>query len=171
MPPWIGLVVYEQASKEGVMNDTAVKPNDLCDGLNEKLKALGRRAATGFKAWQHNRDQAALESALARIIETANSHKEKGNPDGSAIYLELRNMAYSKIEQFCAKHNVDRLSIETQVPALSDLNSYCIAKKKTPQLAKLFAVLFGGVVALLLIGIASGLVSVGHHWVMQLLGR
>jgi hypothetical protein len=153
------------------MNIAVAKPDYLCDRLYEKLKKLGGQAADGFKAMQLKRDQAALESALARIIETVNSHKAKGKPDGSAVYLELRDTAFAKVEQFCAKHNVDRLSIEAQIPALSDLNARCIAKKKTPLGVQLIAALLGGIVTLLLIGMASGLVSAGHNWVMHLLSH
>src|ERR1035438_405243 len=108
------------------MNDVAAEPDDLWDRLYVRLKGLPGKTASGFKAWQLKRDQTALESGLARIIDTANSHKAKGKVDGSAVYLALRDKASTKIGDFCTKHNLDRLAIEAQIPALADLQARCV---------------------------------------------
>jgi hypothetical protein len=151
------------------MKTVIAKPDYLWERLYQKLKGLPGKTASGFKAWQLKRDQAALESGLARIIDTANSHKAKGKVDGSAVYVALRDKAAAKIGEFCIKHNLDRTAIEAQIPALADLHALCVVPKQTPVGVKLIACLSGAVIGLILLGMASGLVSAGHSWVMNLL--
>lgn len=148
------------------MSDVAAIPDDLWDRLYVELKGLPGKTASGFKAWQLKRDQAALESGLARIIDTANSHKSKGKVDGDPVYIVLRNKAGDKIAAFCIKHSLDRAAIEAQIPALADLSARCVPAKSIPAGVKLIAALLGSVSLLIMLGMASGLVNVGHNWVV-----
>jgi hypothetical protein len=83
--------------------------------------------------------------------------------------VALRDKAAAKIGEFCIKHNLDRTAIEAQIPALADLHALCVVPKQTPVGVKLIACLSGAVIGLILLGMASGLVSAGHSWVMNLL--
>ena len=145
------------------------KSDFLCDRLYAKLTGLGGKGASAIKAWQLSRSRDRLESELARIIETANSHKAKGRtPNGSLVYVALRDKALQKISAFCEQWNYDPAEIETQVPALQDLIALSVAKGKTPAGLQLIGALLGGCLLMILIGVASGLVNAGHNWVMHL---
>jgi hypothetical protein len=121
--------------------------------------------------WRRSRDQEALESALAKIIETANGHQAKGTPKGSPVYFALCEKADFRIEAFCRKWAIDRSVIEAEAPNLKELQSLCIPDKEMPVAIKLLAGLLGGIFCLLLIGAASGLVHAGHDLIMHLIAR
>jgi hypothetical protein len=54
---------------------------------------------------------------------------------------------------------------------LADLDSLCVPDTQIPAGLKLLVGLFGMIVSLVLLGAASGLVHVGHDWVMRFAGR
>jgi hypothetical protein len=133
-----------------------------------KIRSWHGTGMNTFNAWRQHRDQEALEKALARIIETANGHQAKGLPKGSPAYFALRDKATAKIDTFCKKWNVDRTVIEAEAPALREMYALTIPDKQAPASLKLLAAFLGGILSLVLIGAASGLVNVGHNWVMHL---
>ena len=91
----------------------------------------GRDRVVGWvKDQALTRAKRTLEDQLARIIETANAHEAKGLPHGSPAYVALQEHANRKIGDFCAKHGVERLAIEQEVPVLRDLE----ALTQTPSL-------------------------------------
>ena len=126
---------------------------------------------TSIKDWRFNRAKAALEHELARIIETANGHQAKGLPAGSAAYVELHRQANIRIDAFCAKHGVNRLSIERDAPMLRELEHLTHVAPPCANVVKGVGILIAAVVGAILIGGASGLVSTGYHWVVTLLVR
>ena len=138
---------------------------------------MGRTSLAGcsrvstVNPWRKASDKNALERALAHIIETANGHRAKGLPKGSPAYFVLRDTADAKIQAFARKWSVDIATIEAQVPALADLRSLCVSEKQIPVGLNLLAALLGTILSLVLLGAASGLVHVGHDWVMRFVVR
>jgi hypothetical protein len=147
--------------------EEAAGPIQCCNKASGGLRALGTRGISTFKAWRQHRDQEALEKALARNIETANGHQAKGMPRGSQVYLALWIKANDAIDHFCEKWHVDPTLIEAEAPALRELKNLTIPDKSLPLGFKLFGSFIGGILFLILIGAASGLVNAGHNWVMQ----
>jgi hypothetical protein len=117
--------------------------------------------------WRRNRDQATLEAALARIIETANGHQAKGVARGAPVYIELLSAADERINTFCEKWTIARSVIEAEAPNLAELHSLCVAGTKIPPGLKLVACVVGTVLSLVLIGMASGIVQGGHDLVIH----
>jgi Mlc titration factor MtfA (ptsG expression regulator) len=124
-----------------------------------------------MRSWRFNQAQGKLEHDLARIIETANGHHAKGQPKGSPVYFSLRDQANAKINAFCEKWTVERKVIEAQAPALKDLYTLTVADKQVSPLLKLLGMLLGGLLSLILIGMASGAIHAGHNWAFHLLSH
>jgi hypothetical protein len=155
-----------------MQTDTEVGAVDqFFDRTYERLKVLPGRVASSIRSWRFNHEQAALEQGLAGIIETANSHRAKGLPKGSPAYIALRDKAASKIENFCQRWNVDRSLVEAEAPALKDLYALSVPDKGNPAALKLLAGFLGGILSLVLIGAASGLVTAAHNWVVLVLSH
>jgi hypothetical protein len=151
--------------------DQPAGPMHRCGKVWEGLRSLGTRGISTVNLWRRHQDQNALERSLARIIETANGHRVKGLPKGAPAYVVLRDKADARIQAFARKWDVDIATIEAQAPALADLNTLCIPDRQIPAGLKLLATLIGAIVSLVLLGAASGLVHVGHDWVMRFAGR
>ena len=151
--------------------DQPAGPKRRCGKVWEGLRSLGTRGISTVNLWRRHQDQNALERSLARIIETANGHRAKGLPKGSPAYIVLRETADAKIQVFSSKWSVDVAAVKAQAPALADLDSLCVPDTQIPAGLKLLAVLLGTILSLVLLGAASGLVHVGHDWVMRFAGR
>jgi hypothetical protein len=126
------------------------------------------RVVGWIKDMEVTRAKSALEQRLARIIETANGHQAKGLPSGSPAYGALYQQANLAIDEFCAGHGVERLAIEQEVPALRDLEVLTHAPSPVARLTKGLGILLAGILGALVIGCASGLVTTGYHWIVQL---
>ena len=124
-----------------------------------------------FKDWRFNRAKAALEHELARLVETASGHQAKHLPTGAPAYVALYQQASTKIDAFCAKHRVERLSIERDAPVLRELEHLTHAAPPGASVVKGAGILIAVMVGAILIGGASGLVSTGYHWIVTLLVR
>jgi hypothetical protein len=127
------------------------------------------KVVASVKGWRSNRAKAALEHELARIVETAGGHQAKRLPTGAPAYVALYAQAMNTIDAFCAKHHVDRLSIERDAPVLRELEHLTHVAPPGANLVKGAGVLLAVVVGAILIGCASGLVSTGYHWMVSLL--
>jgi hypothetical protein len=151
--------------------DQPTGPMHRCGKVWEGLRSLGTRGISTVNLWRRHQDQNALERSLARIIETANGHRAKGLPKGSPAYIVLRETADARIQVFAMKWGVDIAIIKAQAPALADLDSLCVPDTQIPAGLKLLVGLLGMIISLVLLGAASGLVHVGHDWVMRFVGR
>jgi len=140
-------------------------------GLVSFFKDSPGKVMLRVRSWRRSRDQDALESSLARIIETANGHQAKGTPKGSPVYFALCEKADTRIDAFCRKWAVDRSVIEAEAPNLKELSALCIPDKETPAAIKLLAGFLGGILCLVLIGAASGLIHAGHNLIMHMIAR
>ncbi len=133
------------------------------------------RGRDGVVSWVKDRELAwaksTLEQRLARIIETANGHQAKGLPSGSPAYAALYEHANSSIDDFCARHAVERLAVEQEVPVLRELEALTHAPSPVARLAKGLGILVAGVIGAIVVGCAGGLASAGYHWVERLLSR
>ena len=117
--------------------------------------------------WRRDRDQRTLERDLAKIITTANGHAAKNVPKGALVYIALRDTANGKINDFCQKWEIDRLRIDAVAPALKDLDDLCAPDKAVNPGIKLIGILFGLGFSLVLIGMASGLITFGHQLIVN----
>ena len=140
-------------------------------GIASMMKRSSDVLMAHVGSWRRSRDQDVLERSLARIIETANGHQAKGMPKGALVYFALRDKADAKIEAFCQRWNVDRSVIEAEAPSLKDLRELCIPDKQMPVALKAVACLLGGILTMLLIGAASGIIHAGHNGVLHILSR
>jgi hypothetical protein len=130
----------------------------------------GRDRVVGWiKDLELTRAKSALEQRLARIIETANGHQAKGLPSGSPAYAALYRQANVTIDDFCARHGVEHLTIEQEVPALCDLEALTHAPSPVARLTNGLGILIAGILGALVVGCASGLVTTGYHWIVRLL--
>ena len=137
--------------------------------------AIWDRGRDRVVSWVKDRELAwaksTLEQRLARIIETANGHQAKGLPSGSPAYVALYQHANSKIDDFCARHGVERLAVEQEVPVLRDLEALTHAPSLVARLTKGLGILIAGIIGAIAVGCAGGLVATGYHWVVRLLIR
>jgi hypothetical protein len=140
-------------------------------GVVSFLKDSPGKVMIRVGSWRRSRDQDALEGSLAKIIETANGHQAKGTPKGSPVYFALCEKADSQIDAFCSKWAVNRSVIEAEAPNLKELQTLCIPDKEAPAAIKLLACFLGGILCLVLIGAASGLIHAGHNLIMHLVAR
>jgi protein gp37 len=133
------------------------------------------RARDRVVGWVKDREltwaKSSLEQQLARIIETANGHRAQGLPSGSPAYVALSQQANLKIDAFCAKHSVERLAVEQEVPVLRDLDALTRAPSLAVRLTKCLAILIAGIIGAIAVGCAGGLVAAGYNWVVRLLIR
>ena len=153
------------------MESETTKPDFVCDRLYDKLVGLGSKTSAAIHNWRFKQAQRSLEHDLASIIETANSHRAKGLSNGSPAYVALREKAASMIESFCQRWNVNRSLVESEAPALKDLYALSESNKGNPAAFKLLACFLGGILSLVLIGAASGLVTAAHDWVVHALSH
>jgi hypothetical protein len=129
------------------------------------------KVVISIRDWRFNRAKAALERELARIIETANGHRAKHLPPGAPAFVALHQQASTKIDAFCAKHHVERSSIERDAPVLRELEHLTHVAPPGANVVKGVGTLIAVAVGAILIGCASGLVSTGYHWMITLLVR
>jgi hypothetical protein len=153
------------------MEAETTKPDFVCDRLYDTLVGLGGKTSAAIHNWRFKQAQSSLEHDLANIIETANSHRAKGLSKGSPAYVALREKAASKIESFCRRWNVNRSLVESEAPALQDLYALSVPDKENSAAFKLLACFLGGILSLVLIGAASGLVTAAHNWVAHALSH
>ena len=127
------------------------------------------KVVLSFKGWRFHRAKAALEHELARIVETANGHQAKHLPPGSPAYVALYAQAMNTIDTFCAKHHVERLSIERDAPVLRGLEHLTHPPPPGAAAVKGLSIVVATVFGAILLGCASGLVSTGYYWMVSLL--
>jgi hypothetical protein len=164
-------LLHREENMSTTIIDQSAGPMHRCGKVWEGLRSLRTRGISTVNLWRRHQDQNALERSLARIIETANGHRAKGLPKGSPAYIVLRETADAKIQVFSTKWSVDVAAVKAQAPALADLDSLCVPDTQIPAGLKLLAALLGTILSLVLLGAASGLVHVGHDWVMRFAGR
>jgi hypothetical protein len=169
--PWLLSLLEGEGNMSTTLIDQPTGPMHRCGKVWEGLRSLGTRGISTVNLWRRHQDQNALERSLARIIETANGHRAKGLPKGSPAYIVLRETADAKIQVFSTKWSVDVAAVKAQAPALADLDNLCVPEKQIPAGLKLLAALLGTILSLVLLGAASGLVHVGHDWVIRFVGR
>jgi hypothetical protein len=131
------------------------------------VRSLFDSGKEGINKWRRDRNLASLERDLAKIIETANSHSAKGTPKGAAVYFTLRDRANTKINAFCNKWHVDRSIIEAEAPNLKELDALCLADKAANPAIKMMAMFLGGVLSLVVLGMASGVFTWGHNLIVN----
>jgi hypothetical protein len=129
------------------------------------------KVAVSFKDWRFNRAKAAIEHELARIVETANGHEAKQLPRGAPAYVALYQQANLKIDAFCTRHRVDRLSIERDAPVLRELEQLTHPPPPGAAAVKGLGMVVATVLGAILLGCASGLVAAGYRWIVTLLVR
>jgi hypothetical protein len=139
------------------------------DEMYGKLKSSVRGVGTSLKGWRQNNAKESLEAELAKIIETANGHKAKGKVNGNAVFAELEKKAFERIDKYCTKYGVSRTEVEAQAPALQELHALTISARPMSPGIKILGTLLGGGLFLTIIGLASGVISASHSWMVHIL--
>jgi hypothetical protein len=138
-----------------------------------KLPDLKLRAncATQYKRMSKALGNRFLEAFLGDILSTAEAHKKKGVRLGDQRYKILWSKVDARLNTFCSDHDVQRIDIEAQVPALLDLERY--AKEPEPSHAYFnrIGIAVAIPVSVFLLGLTSGtaqwLFHLGHHLVLR----
>jgi hypothetical protein len=149
--------------------NTYVEPTYWGDKLSGKLKLSVRGIGTSLKGWRQNNAKESLEAELAKIIETANGHKAKGKAAGNPVFAELEKKAFERIDKYCTKYGVTRAEVEAQAPALAELHALTISARPMSPGLKILGTLIGGGLFLTIIGMASGVISASHSWMVHIL--
>jgi hypothetical protein len=124
--------------------------------------------ATKRRNWHRN----SLKRTLARIIEICKDHEANGLKAGDPIFKTLHVKSIELCDEYCQKWNLDRNSLETELPSLRQLRLSAHPENLTAA-HKGPVVVFGllAIVALpLIIGVWTGLFGVGQRWIAHLFG-
>ena len=123
------------------------------------------RADVEVKAVLRSIARRRLESQLSDIVRTASSHKANKVAQGDSRYQELYRIADEKVSTFCTKHDVDRSSIEAQVPALLELKGLAqvpvVDETKKPKM--FLAGVLGSAIGIVVLGALCHLVQWLFH--------
>ena len=97
-----------------------------------------------------------LERKLAKIVTVCNGHRTKNVARYSMPYSVLYPKAVALIEAFCTDYEVPQEDIYAQMPALAELKSWAIRPPSTFSLTRLLVYISAPIVALFILGLASG---------------
>ena len=116
-----------------------------------------------YEAIQLSVERRSFEHRLERIVTIALAHQSAGLSAGHPQYKLLRQQANSLCAEFASRWNVDPNLLDAQIPAIGRLKSLADPAPK-PEPALLVSLgAIGAVVLFFLIGILTGLTSVGYH--------
>ena len=123
-----------------------------------------RSLAVGkYKAVQLSIERRSFERKLERIVRTALAHQSVGLPVGHPRYKLLGQQADSTCANFAHRWNISPDLLDAQIPAIRKLKSLADPRPK-PEPAVLVSLGVAGAMTLFfLIGVLSGLTSVGYH--------
>jgi hypothetical protein len=97
-----------------------------------------------------------LERKLAKIITVCNGHRAKNVARYATPYGVLYPKAVALVEEFCTEYGVPEEDVYAQMPALAELKSWAVRPPNTGSAGRLLVYILGPVVALFIIGLASG---------------
>jgi hypothetical protein len=129
--------------------NTYVEPTYWGDKLSGKLKLSVRGIGTSLKGWRQN--------------------NAKGKAAGNPVFAELEKKAFERIDKYCTKYGVTRAEVEAQAPALAELHALTISARPMSPGLKILGTLIGGGLFLTIIGMASGVISASHSWMVHIL--
>jgi len=123
-----------------------------------------RSLAVGtYKAIQLSIERRSFERKLEKIVRTALAHQSVGLPAGHPQFKLLRQQADSTCANFAHRWSLDLGLLNAQIPAIRKLKSLADPPPK-PEPAVLVSLGVAGAMTLFfLIGVLSGLTSVGYH--------
>jgi hypothetical protein len=121
---------------------------------------------------QKRRDWAVhrLEGKLADCLEKAEGHLSGGAKPGDAAFVSLHNTANQAIIGFSSKWDVNPSEVRTQVPGLRRLDQLITKQPEPNRLAQGSIVVSLTVLAMVLIGMLSGVAVASYHAVLHLFG-
>jgi hypothetical protein len=133
------------------VNDTRVRAFDALHSLYRTIQlSIGRRR---------------FERHLALIVQAANAHHAGGRVPGERQFKVLQEQADRMCSSFAQRWDIPPELLEAQIPAITKLKSLADPPPK-PNLSPRVAL---GIVAaaatFFLLGVLSGLASVGYHLV------
>jgi len=116
-----------------------------------------------YKAVQLSIERRSFERKLEKIVRTALAHQSVGLPAGHPQYKLLTRQANSLCAEFTSRWNIDPTLLDAQIPAIRKLKLLTDPRPK-PEPAVLVSLGVAGAMTLFfLIGVLSGLTSVGYH--------
>lgn len=128
---------------------TGLNPTTLVTVRVDWLKKKVTDARKGFAL-------RTLERKLAKIITVCNGHRAKNVARYAAPYGVLYPKAVALVEEFCTEYSVPEEDVYAQMPALAELKSWAVRPPNTGSAGRLLVYILGPVVALFIIGLASG---------------
>jgi len=134
--------------------------------------SAGSQELGWYATWRRDSSRKKLKRTLARIIGICQDHEANGVKAGDPIFQTLHAKAVSFCDEYCRKWNLDRNSLETELPSLRQLRLSAHPENLTAA-HKGPVVVFGllAIVTLpLIIGVWTGLFGVGQRWIAHLFG-
>jgi|GEM_PF-5510636 hypothetical protein len=106
-----------------------------------------------------------LEQKLGSIFSAASAHESNALPVGAHEYQVLSDEATSLCEAFANEWNQDIDSLRAKIPGLAKLDALSTPKQLTKLSRVAWVGMLGAPIALFIIGVLTGLVSLGFHLV------
>jgi len=115
------------------------------------------------KAVQLSIERRSFERKLERIVRTALAHQSVGLPAGHPQYKLLTREVNSLCAEFASRWKIDPNLLDAQIPAIRKLKSLADPRPKPEPAVQVFLGVAGAMTRFFLIGVLSGLTSVGYH--------
>lgn len=122
-------------------------------------------AAAKYKAIQLAMERRSFERNLEKIVRAANAHNSGGLSPGSVQFKLLREQAEELCSNFAQRWNISPELLEAQIPAITKLNSLADPRPKANPTPLVVLGVLAATATFFLLGVLSGLVSLGYHFV------
>ena len=116
-----------------------------------------------YKAVQLSFERRPFERKLERIVRIALAHQSVGLPAGHPQFKLLRQQADSTCANFAHRWNITPDLLDAQIPAIGKLKSLADPPPKSQPVVLVSLGVVGVMTLFFLIGVLSGLTSVGYH--------
>lgn len=122
-------------------------------------------AAAKCRAIQLSIERGNFERKLETIVRAANAHHSCGRPPGAIQFKLLQECADDLCANLAQRWDISPELLEAQIPAITKLKSLADPPTKSNPAPLVGLGIVAAAVTFLLLGILSGLVSVGYHLV------
>jgi len=121
--------------------------------------------ATKCKAIQLSIERRNFERKLETIVRAANAHHSCGRPPGADQFKLLRKSADDLCANFAQRWDISPELLEAQIPAITKLKSLADPLPKANPTPLVMLGIIAASATFFLLGVLSGLASVGYHLV------
>jgi hypothetical protein len=116
-----------------------------------------------YKAVQLSIERRSFERKLETIVRAANAHYSCGRPPGASQFKLLRKCADELCANLAQRWDISPKLLEAQIPAIMKLRSLADPPPKPGPTVLVTLGVAGAVALFFLMGVLSGLASVGYH--------